>query len=290
MTRRDDFDDDDRPRRRKPSQAGLWIGLGVGAFVFLGLLAAGGLFVFLQVRDAARAKAVEQAELEGAAASGPVLPGSLAHWTFDTAPNKRVPDASGNGQFARLVVCNLGDGVHGQGVVLGGAAGEHLDLGMDPRLSFGADAAFTIALWVRTDEREGMVLSMRNSRSDRPQIDLAVRAGKPMLVVGDDTDPGQGHAVVWGGPVADGNWHHLAFTRAGNAVELFVDGVSQDKKTGAAVAGPITSDLRAIGLEKLWAETNDTRWGVGTFKGSVDDLHIYSRALTPAEVTRLAAR
>jgi hypothetical protein len=111
-----------------------------------------------------------------------------------------------------------------------------------------------------------------------------------MLVIGDDNDMGQGHAVVWGGPVADGNWHHLAFTRSGNAVELFVDGVSQDKKTGAAVAGPLTTDLRAVGLEKLWAAKNDSRWGVGSFKGSVDDLRIYPRTLTPAEVVRLAAR
>ena len=288
--RREDFDDDYRPHRRKPSRAGLWIGLGVGAFVFFGLVAAGGLYALLQVRNAARDRAAAQAAAEAAAASGPVVPGALAQWTFDAAPNKRVSDASGNGLFARLVVCNLGGGVHGSGVTLGGAAGEHVDLGTDPRLSFGADAPFTFALWVRTSEREGMVLSMRNSATDRPQIDLAVRAAKPMLVVGDDTDMGQGHAVVWGGLIADGQWHHLAFTRSGNAVELFVDGVPQDRKAGAAVAGPITTDLRGVGLEKLWAAKNDTRWGVGSFKGSVDDLRIFPRALTQAEVARLAAR
>jgi hypothetical protein len=270
--RRDDFDDD---YRRKPSRAGLWIGLAVGAFVFFGLVVAGGLYALLKVRNAARDRAAVQAAAD-AAASGPVVPGALAHWTFDAAPDKRVTDASGNGLFARLVVCDLGDGVHGRGAALGGAAGEYVDLGSDPRLSFGADAPLTFALWVRTNEREGMVLSMRNSRSDRPQIDLAVRAGKPMLVAGDDTAPGQGHAVVWGGPVADGNWHHLTFTRSGNAVELFVDGVAEDKKSGAAVAaGPITTDLRAVGLEKLWSEKNDTRWGAGAFKGSADDLRIY---------------
>ena len=76
--------------------------------------------------------------------------------------------------------------------------------------------------------------------------------------------------------------------RAGASAALYLDGRLQDRKSGPAVGGPITTDLRAVGSERLWVAQNDTRWGPAGLVGAVDDLWVFGRALSDAEVATLA--
>ena len=56
------------------------------------------------------------------------------------------------------------------------------------------------------------------------------------------------------------------------------------------VSGPITTDLRAIGCERLWAKQNDRRWGNPSIRGGIDEVCVFGRALTPDEIQTLMAR
>src|SRR6185503_16455877 len=79
-------------------------------------------------------------------------------------------------------------------------------------------------------------------------------AGRLMGLVREDHGT-SGYARVTGAMVNDGAWHHAALTRnAGGMVELFLDGVSQGTGTGSQSAGPITTDLRALGCERRWVQ------------------------------------
>ena len=75
-----------------------------------------------------------------------------------------------------------------------------------------------------------------------------------------------------------GTWTHLAMTYDGTALRLYVDGVA-DRSTGATGAITSTTDPFRIG-----------GYGTGpwTMNGRVDELSLYSRALSPGEIKSIS--
>jgi len=89
------------------------------------------------------------------------------------------------------------------------------------------------------------------------------------------------HAYSSGAPEAD-RWVHLALTYDGGAVRLYVDGRLDASVTqaGGSYLGtvPARSDFR-LGVD---------RTGARAFRGAIDELRLYERALTAEEVAALA--
>jgi hypothetical protein len=69
-------------------------------------------------------------------------------------------------------------------------------------------------------------------------------------------------------------WHYLAATYDGTALRLFVDGVQVVKKNLSTPLGSSNRPLY-VGGNPLWGEY---------FKGTVDDVRVYNRALTDIEI------
>ena len=69
-------------------------------------------------------------------------------------------------------------------------------------------------------------------------------------------------------------WTHLAGTYDGATVRLFVNGT---QVASAAITGAIATSTGAlrIGGNSMWGEY---------FQGTIDEVRIYNRALTPAEI------
>jgi hypothetical protein len=80
--------------------------------------------------------------------------------------------------------------------------------------------------------------------------------------------------LVGAAPPASG-WHHVAYTFDGTTRRLFIDGTSADMSTMAGETGAVT-------------EGHVGAYGTQVFAGTVDEIRIYNRALTTAEVTALA--
>ncbi|MCY3019423.1 MAG: LamG domain-containing protein [Planctomycetota bacterium] len=83
-------------------------------------------------------------------------------------------------------------------------------------------------------------------------------------------------------PITDDKWHHVAFTRNMDSgeVKVYVDG----KVAGTATSdtGEKTSSFNALGRR-------ENTGGDATFlQGSLDEVRIYSRVLTDAEVEKLS--
>ncbi|MEN9675666.1 MAG: hypothetical protein RIS76_1562 [Verrucomicrobiota bacterium] len=80
-----------------------------------------------------------------------------------------------------------------------------------------------------------------------------------------------------GGPVADGRWHHLAFTVDDNGGRLFVDGVLADSRRWT---GPPTRTSARQGL------TLGNYPGVGPsfFRGQMDEVTVWEVALSAADL------
>lgn len=282
--------EDDRPRRKSGGSIWPWVGLGCGGgLVAVGLLVA----VVVVIALNRRSKAGPAPTLTPAANVGDPkvkqMPGLLAYWSFDDVQGGKAVDGSGRNNNAVLVGARLDRGVRGQGLLLEGRADQYCDLGGGADLNFAANAPFTFAGWYRTPLPSAVVLSLRNSRGEQ-QIDLIVRDNKLLVVVGDDNDPGPQNAFVWSKRPNDGQWHHFAFTRRGSTVELFQDGISQGTGVALNSGGPITSDQRALGCERMWAKNNVRRWGNVSFQGGIDEVCVFNRALSPSEVQALTER
>jgi hypothetical protein len=215
------------------------------------------------------------------------LPGLLGYWPLDKGPLAKAPDASGGGHDA-TVVGAPGRLQGARGFALQFPLESYLDYGNSPHFNFGANAPFTVAAWVKTQAGDGPILSQRSSRSGAPVIDLMIEGGRLTGTVRAD-GPEFGEAKVTGGAVSDGSWHHAALTRnPGGRIALFLDGQPQGEANGGSSAGPITTDLRAAGAELYWAKLRRT--GQPYLAGALDEVAIYNRDLSAAEVRRRAGR
>jgi hypothetical protein len=226
--------------------------------------------------------------------------GLVGCWKLDeTSGTTTAADSSGNGNNGTLVNMDPAtDWVAGQ---IGGALDfdgldDYVNLGIGSSLNFGSSEPFTVAAWVKTTEDYGLIVSFRSSTDDGTVIDLAVGyegaandPGKAMILVRQNGGGGGYAHVTSEDDVNDGQWHHVAAVRGSNStIELFLDGVSRGTDSGTESGGAITTNLRAIGSERRWVSdvfgTADQRYLAGT----IDDVRIYSRALSVDEIAQLA--
>ena len=86
---------------------------------------------------------------------------------------------------------------------------------------------------------------------------------------------------VSSGAVLDGNWHHVVATldyqKSTNNVSLYVDGKNVSNAT-SAVTNPFSTTATSVTIGKY------NNGGGGAFKGSLDQVIIYDRALTAGEI------
>jgi len=86
------------------------------------------------------------------------------------------------------------------------------------------------------------------------------------------------------GQVNDSQWHHYAFVKNGTQLYIYIDGVFDNNGTDGLTADP-TNDQKIHIAKRSW-----TAGGISdyTFKGSIDDLAIWNRTLSPEQVNALA--
>ncbi|MFA5992189.1 MAG: LamG-like jellyroll fold domain-containing protein [Candidatus Pacearchaeota archaeon] len=83
-----------------------------------------------------------------------------------------------------------------------------------------------------------------------------------------------------GGHAADNSWHHIAGTYNGSDVRIFVDGAEGTKDT---YSGSITATTAPLQLGRLVSDAYN-------FNGSIDELAIWNRSLSQAEILQIYKR
>ena len=89
----------------------------------------------------------------------------------------------------------------------------------------------------------------------------------------------KGDIVAIGKRLDARDWHHVAMTYGNNTLELFIDGVSQDKQVGGDKLVSV-SELITIGAGQQ---------GRDPFKGALDEIRIYNRPLAAEDIKALAS-
>ena len=87
--------------------------------------------------------------------------------------------------------------------------------------------------------------------------------------------------LVTGPPVTDTDFHHYAYVRSGSTHELFIDGVSVASETFTGSPGDTSGIPLVIGAYR--SDTDPTGFQ-SYFGGIIDEVEIFNRALTDAEI------
>jgi hypothetical protein len=146
----------------------------------------------------------------------------------------------------------------------------------------------TVAAWVDLEgtinmtDQYGTALSRETGTTNYQHYHLALfMEGRPSLFLITDA----GYVVIQAtDPVPKGVWTHLAGVYDGAVARLYVNGQEAGSK---ALTGRFTADTSPV---ILGGNGNDAS-GVPTelFPGRIDELMLYARSLSPAEIAQLAA-
>ena len=215
--------------------------------------------------------ASNQASAAVTGGTGP-LPGLVAAWGFDTGSGTTAADQSGNGNTGTLSSATWSTtGKYGSALSFNGG---NAYVNVPDSNSLDLTTGMTIEGWVRpasgggwqtllVKERPGELVYglYANTDANRPQSQVTI-GNIARLLNGTTTVPA-------------GLWTHLAATFDGTTERLYANGTQVAQ---LAVSGSITTSTSPlkIGGNAIWGE-----W----FNGLIDEVRIYNRALTPAEIT-----
>ncbi|MCU0983282.1 MAG: LamG domain-containing protein, partial [Pirellulaceae bacterium] len=163
----------------------------------------------------------------------------------------------------------------------------------------------TLAMWLKTRQavaapreqfwKNPTVLGAASSGPGSADLAIVVEDGKPGYHHG--LEPGQDTWLFSDKTIHDGQWHQVALTRNGSDVRLFLDGQVAVVDTGPADGNVVEEAVsasgagQALGGEGLFVGACNNTAEAGPaehfFQGSVDDVRIWSRALSPAEIAAL---
>lgn len=217
--------------------------------------------------------------------------GPVAHWKFDETPGSTVA-ADSVGNFPGTL------SPFGAGFVPGGRAGNalSLDLTANGLVNFGNNlmlgaSNFAVSAWIKTAPGDTNGFGNFVSKHDANFADgyilglnhTAVANGldKAYFFAGTRTIPGSFGVVdvaVSTNSVNDGNWHHVVgvYQPSGNTT-IYVDGAPAE---GSIVSSPIVANAVPFLVGGVTVGVTPT----AMYSGLVDDVQVYNRALSDAEI------
>jgi N-acetylneuraminic acid mutarotase len=214
----------------------------------------------------------------------PTLPACIA------PPSNMVGWWPGDGNASDLIAGNNGTilgatsfatGEVGQGFALSAATGDGVTIPGKPAYNVNAPG-FTADFWMKGDQNQmggATLLEKSHGWVDGTgwafQVGFTSGSGGPIgFWIGDGTAawPGVGSSVG----VLDGNFHHIAGTWDGSTIQLYVDGELQG---ATPLLWPVNND-RAVNIGFTWGGGNPQRF----FTGTVDEVEIFTRALSATEI------
>ncbi len=190
--------------------------------------------------------------------------GPVGAWGFDEPRGKTVSDSSGTGNAGRISGAVRTRGRFGGGLSFDGR-NDWVTVGDDASLDL--TRAMTLEAWVRPAARGARSVLVKE-RGNRLSYGLYGRPSAHVFTTAEQ--------ALRGSRLRLGRWSHLAMTWNGRTLRVYVNGaqVAAHALTGEAAgsSGPLR-----IGGNAIWPEF---------FKGVIDEVRVYDRALSAGEVAR----
>ncbi len=214
-----------------------------------------------------------------------VSAGLLAHWEFDESSGTTARDSSGHGHDGTL----RGDPQWAAGIIGSGALS--LD-GTDGLVevphgtSLNLTDALTITAWVKLHNLSTYFFIVckqpsGTARDNYPgNYEFRTEANTGALQFGHQQTQGEQYTFYTSGTrIIAEQWYHVAvaFTKAGQ-VEFYVDGAAAGSSAQSTNFGVLNNEPVRIGGRKD---------GYSFFNGLLDDIRVYDRALSAAQIQKL---
>jgi len=198
-----------------------------------------------------------------------VSSGLASYWSFDSGSASASYDISGNGYVATITGATPIAGAHGSGLLFDG-------IGNKIESTYADVSAFTLSAWFKGAPASGnIVRALRAAGLSRFGLTLDA-SSKPSAVW---VDVGVGFISITSPTAIDAtNWHHYVLTHSGTVAVFYIDGVEIGRNSSTTLTALYNSTLRMM---------VDGSGGGGYTAGTLDEVMLFSRALTLAEVTSL---
>ncbi len=152
-----------------------------------------------------------------------------------------------------------------------------------------ANPEVTVALWLRTEnENDQILFSFDRNEYWRLEINGTVaEAGR----IGWDLMTDAGQADLAGQTrIDDGQWHHVASVFDNGAILIYVDGKVDASMRLGTTFGTGNPRFGFLGVGSEATAFDGEKAPENYFQGALDDVRLYTRALTAAEIGELLAR
>jgi hypothetical protein len=201
----------------------------------------------------------------------------VARWTFDGSFKDSVGARTGTAFGDAKIIT---DTAKGQVLTLDGN-GDFVDVPYSASLN---PPAFTVSLWARPTSGGSDYRSPLTSRDDTPQRGYIL-----YVEPGNTWQFWTGNGTGWdntAGPAAQlDEWAYVTATFANNQKVLYLNGRQVAQSTAA-----VTLSLNTQQPLRIGAGSSESPAGNYFWRGQIDDVRIYNRALSTAEVVGLSGR
>ncbi len=206
------------------------------------------------------------------------LPGLVHEWNGEGNPNDSA--GSSNGTLTGTGV-SYAAGILGQAFQFNGSGG-YVTLPTSADIT--GTGPLSISVWIKTSS-DGVIVQQRDSGNCNGEYQLAVQGGK--VYWWDNANGQYGFQITSNASVANGQWHHIVAVREANGTgQIFIDGqldssqAGPDVALGSGIGVYIGEDVRDLYYEAYG-------YSPEIFTGLIDQVGLYSQALSPTEVQLL---
>ncbi len=231
---------------------------------------------------------VDQQAQESFAGVLDITTGLVGHWTFDAG----ATDSSGNSYDGTLtgdasIDTTDATDIVGEGKLALDGTGDYVNL--DTHISgFSGLTEGTISAWVKmTDTGESTIFGLSDKDEATELIKFGIEGGQLKWL---NLNPAFDDVIVYStATVNDGAWHHVAVTVNSSGNTLYIDGAvaSVSYSSGSSSTTAFFDDITNIDALDIG---RSVRGGVAEaeYDGLTDDVRVYNRALSAADIAELA--
>jgi hypothetical protein len=190
-----------------------------------------------------------------------------ARWAFDEGSGSATKDAVGrnDGNLVGSVTWVAGHA----GAALGFTDSAYVDVPLGPSLAVAQ--TMTFAAWVNFDDVSGYNYVYAHGYT----FTVRLNGGRPQFL-------GSARWAIGAYTFVTGQWHHLTITFDRGVVVFYIDGLPIPISEGTFVPGDAIEDIW-LGTVKIGAEVEVSEGA----HGMLDDVRLWRRVLTPAEIASL---